>query len=132
MKKLTQSLLISFLMIIAAPAFSKSGMQVIQIFVCEFNDDATAEQLLDVASIWLKAAKKTEGGKNIDVAIRFPIAEGESAKGDFKFVIIAPSFAEWGEFADAYEGSEVESVDEQLNELADCGQSTIWEGMLIE
>ena len=132
MKKLTQSILVSFLMIIAAPAFSNSGMQVIQIFVCEFNDDATAQQLLDVTSSWLKAAKKTEGGKNINVGIRFPIAEGEGAEGDFRFVVTAPSFAEWGAFTDAYEGSEVEGVDEQLYELADCGQSTIWEGMLIE
>ena len=132
MKMFSRSLLVSLLMILAAPAFSNSGMQVIQIFVCEFEDDATAEQLLDVTSAWLKAAKKTKGGKNIDVGIRFPIAEGEGADGDFRFVITAPSFAEWGEFTDAYEGSEVEGVDEQLYELADCGQSTIWEGMLIK
>jgi hypothetical protein len=119
-------------MIIAAPAFSNSGMQVIQIFVCEFNGDATAEQLLDVTSTWLKAAQKTVGGKNINVGIRFPIAEGEGAEGDFRFVVTAPSFAEWGAFTDAYEGSEVEGVDQQLYELADCGQSTIWEGMLIK
>ena len=132
MKNLIRSILVSFLMVIAPPAFSNSGMQVIQIFVCEFNDDSTASQLLDVTSTWLKAAKKTEGGKNINVAIRFPIAEGEGAEGDFRFVITAPSFAEWGAFTDAYEGSEVEGVDQQLNEIADCGQSTIWEGLFIK
>jgi hypothetical protein len=132
MKMFTRSILVSLFMIVAAPAFSNSGMQVIQIFVCEFEGDATADQLLDVTVAWLKAANKTKGGKNIDVGIRFPIAEGEGADGDFRFVITAPSFAEWGEFTDAYEGSEVANVDEQLYELADCGQSTIWEGMLIK
>ncbi|MEH6519520.1 MAG: hypothetical protein V7742_22825 [Halioglobus sp.] len=131
MKKITRSLLISLFVIIAAPAYSDSG-KAIQIFECEFNGDATASQLLDVTAAWLKAARKTKGGKNIDVAIRFPIAEGGDAGGDFRFVIVAPSFSAWGEFTDAYEGSEVEGVDEQLYELADCGQSTIWEGMVIK
>lgn len=132
MNKITKSLLVSLFFIVAAPAYSDSGMMAIQIFECEFNDDATAEQLLAVTSTWLKAAKKTKGGKNVDVAIRFPVAEGTGAGGDFRFVITAPSFAEWGAFTDAYEGSEVEGVDQQLNELADCGQSTIWEGIFIK
>lgn len=132
MKKITRSLLISLFVIAASPAFSESKMLAIQIFECEFNDDATSEQLLDVTAAWLKAANKTPGGKNVDVGIRFPIAEGGEADGDFRFVITAPTFAEWGAFTDAYEGSKVEEIDEQLHELADCGQSTIWEGIIIK
>jgi hypothetical protein len=129
MKAFTKSLLVSLFLIIAAPAFSDSKMSAIQIFVCEFNGDATADQLLEVTAEWIKAGRETEGGKNIDVAIRFPIATGADAHGDFNFVIVFPSFTEWGAFTDAYEGSKVEGVDKQLNEIADCGQSTMWEGL---
>ena len=132
MKIFARSILVSVFLIIAAPAFSDSGMQAIQIFVCEFHGDATADQVLKVTSAWRKAARNTKGGENIDVAIRFPIAEGDDAEGDFRFVITAPSFTEWGAFTDAYEKSEVAGVDEQLYELADCGQSTMWEGMFIK
>ena len=132
MRIFARSLLVSVFLIIAAPAFSDSGMQAIQIFVCEFSGDATADQVLELTAAWRKAARKTKGGENIDVGIRFPIAEGADADGDFRFVITAPTFAEWGAFTDAYEGSEVAGVDKQLYELADCGQSTMWEGMLIK
>jgi hypothetical protein len=125
----SRTVLISLLLIIAAPAFSETKMSTIQIFVCEFNGDATADQLLETTAAWIKAARKTAGGKDIDVGIRFPIAEGSAANGDFRFVTVFPSFAAWGAFTDAYEGSEVEGVDQQLNEIADCGESTIWEGL---
>jgi hypothetical protein len=132
MKTFTQSLLVSIFIIIAAPAFSDPGPQAVQIFVCEFNDDATADQVLEMSSHWLEAARKTKGGKNLDLAIRFPIAEGAAGEGDFRFVIVTPTFAEWGEFTDAYEGSEVSKVDDKFNDLADCGGSTIWEGIVIK
>jgi hypothetical protein len=132
MKTFTRSILVSLFLIIGAPAYSDSGMEAIQIFDCEFNDDATSEQVLAVSADWLKAARNTKGGKNLNVAIRFPIAEGEAGDGDFRFVIVVPSFTEWGEFTDAYEGSEVAKVDERLQELADCGYSTMWEGILIK
>ena len=131
MKATCKSILLSFFLVIAAPAFSESGMA-IQIFECEFVDDGTSAELIKVTKAWLKAARKTTGGKDIDVGIRFPIAEGGDAGGDFRFVIVAPNFASWGEFTDAYEGSEVAAVDEDLYKIADCGQSTIWEGMVIK
>jgi hypothetical protein len=131
MKALAKSALISLFLIMAAPAYSESGMA-IQIFECEFNGDATSDQLIEVTKAWLKAARKTTGGKDIDVGIRFPIAEGGEADGDFRFIISAPDFASWGEFTDAYEGSEVAAVDERLYKIADCAQSTIWEGMIIK
>ena len=131
MKALVKSTLISLFLIIAAPVYADSGMA-IQIFECEFVDDGTADELIKVTKAWLKAAKKTTGGKDIVVAIRFPIAEGGDAGGDFRFIISAPTFAAWGEFTDAYEGSEVAAVDEDLYKIADCGKSTIWEGMVIK
>ena len=134
MKTFTRSILVSLLLIIAAPAYSISGSQVLQIFVCEFvNDKASDDQVLELAAAWLKAAKQMEGGANMGLVIRFPIAEGDGVKGDFTWVISTPTFAEWGAFTDAYEGSAVSKVDDQLFEnLADCGQSTIWEGMILD
>ena len=129
MKIFSRSLLASLLLIIAAPAFSDTKMSAVQIFECEFNGDAGAAQLLEVTAGWIKAARDTKGGKDIDVAIRFPIAEGGEADGDFRFVIVFPSFSAWGAFTDAYEGSEVEGADKNLFKIADCGQSTIWEGI---
>ena len=131
MKIFTRSMLISIFMIMAAPVYSESGIAV-QIFECEFNGDATSDELMDITRAWLKAARKTTGGNDIDVAIRFPIAEGGEADGDFRFIITAPNFKAWGAFTDAYEGSEVAAVDENLYKIADCGQSTIWEGMVIK
>jgi len=134
MKTFTRSILVSLLLIIAAPAYSISGSQVLQIFVCEFVDDkASDDKVLELATAWLKAAKQMEGGANMGLVIRFPIAEGDGAKGDFTWVISTPTFAEWGAFTDAYEGSAVSKVDDQLfDNLADCGQSTIWEGMILD
>jgi len=134
MKTFTRSILVSLLLIIAAPAYSISGSQVLQIFVCEYvNDKASDDQVLELATAWLKAAKQMEGGANMGLVIRFPIAEGDGVKGDFTWVISTPTFAEWGAFTDAYEGSAVSKVDEQLfDNLADCGQSTIWEGMILD
>ena len=66
MKIFARTILVSLLLIIAAPAYSNSGLQAIQIFVCEFNDDATADQVMAMASTWLKAAKGMKGGKNLN------------------------------------------------------------------
>jgi len=130
MKTLTRSVLIALLLLFAVPVYS--GAMVIQKFDCEFNGDATADQVLKTAEVWLDAAKNTKGGANMSVGIRFPIAEGLDSEVDFVFVISTPTFEEWGAFTDAYEGSAVSKVDEQLFDLADCGSSTLWEGMVLK
>ncbi len=132
MKTFAKLFLTSLLLIMAVPAYSDTDAQVIQIFICEFNDDATSDQLLDMTAEWLKAARAMDGGENIQVGIRFPIAEGPAAEGDFRFIIVTPTFTDWGKFTDAYEGSGVAEVDNRLNVLADCGQSTIWEGLMVK
>ena len=129
MKIFFRSVLVSLLLLVAAPAFSDTNMSAVQIFECEFIGDAGSSELIEVTAGWLKAARNTKGGGDIDVAIRFPIAEGGDAGGDFRFVIVFPSFSAWGTFTDAYEGSEVEGADENLFKIADCGQSTMWEGI---
>jgi hypothetical protein len=133
MKTFTSSILVSLFLIMAAPAYSES-LEAIQIFRCEFNDETTSEDdVVELAAAWLKAAKQTEGGKNMSLVVRFPIAAGLGGVADFTWVISVPTFTEWGEFTDAYAGSPVAKVDDQLfGGLADCGQSTMWEGIVME
>ena len=139
MKKVASSILVSLLTFIAAPAFADSYSRVFQVYYCEYtedtaeDDDDADDKVLALADAWLKAAKKTPGGANMNLAIRFPIAEGDGVDGDFVWVISAPTFAEWGAFTDAYDGSEAANVDDELfADLADCGQSTLWEGIVLE
>lgn len=131
MKSITRTILISVLMIFSTPAFSNPDLQTIQIFNCNFNDDATTEQVMKMASKWLKAARTVEGGENLNAFIRFPVAEGDSDI-DFKFVITTPTFKEWGAFTDAYEGSAASKVDDEHEDVADCFKSTIWEGIQVK
>jgi hypothetical protein len=131
MKTCTKSLLVSLLLIIAAPVYSVPT-RTAQIFTCTYNKDETSsEQVQELATAWLKAAKEMKGGANMKVVIRFPIATGSAGKGDFRFVITTPTFSEWGAFTDAYEGSAAAKVDEEFDNIADCGNSTMWEAMII-
>ena len=131
MKTLTLSVLVAMLLVVAAPAYSGSEMRAVQVFVCEFGEDTLEEQVLELASTWLKAAKGMPGGKNLEVAVRFPVAEGIQDAGDFLFYITTPTFAEWGAFTDAYEGSAASEVDDKFEDLIECGDSTVWEGFRI-
>ena len=128
MKTMTRFLLISVLMIFAAPAYSSA----IQLFNCEFNGDATTEDAFAMASKWLKVAKTLDGGKNLQVFVRHPVA-ASSDDIDFIFVLVTPTFAEWGVFTDAYEGSDsITAVDDEFEKVADCADSAMWEGAEIE
>ena len=124
MKTMTRFLFISVLMIFAAPAYSDA----IQIFTCELNGDATNEDAYAMSSKWLKVAKTLKGGENLKVYIRHPVA-ASSDDIDFIFVMTTPTFAEWGEFTDAYEGSDsITASDDEFEKIADCADSSVWEG----
>ena len=127
MKTFIRVMAIAVLMVFAAPAYSEA----IQIFNCEYEGEATEDDVMDMASKWLKAAKTMKGGDNIQIAIRYPVAASVDDI-DFKFVIVTPTFADWGAFTDAYELSELEKVDDELFKVANCGESSIWEGGFIE
>ena len=128
MNKMIRFVLISVLTIFAAPAYSSA----IQLFNCELNGDATGEDVTVMASKWLKVAKTLKGGKNLQVFIRYPIA-ASSDDIDFKLVLVTPTFAEWGVFTDAYEGSDsITDVDDEFEKVADCADSAMWEGAEVE
>ena len=128
MKTLIRVMAITMLMVFAAPAYSET----IQIFNCTYEGEATEDEIMDMAGKWLKAAKTLKGGENIQIAIRFPVAASVDDI-DFKFVVVTPTFAEWGEFTDAYEGAEsIQAIDDSFDKIADCADSAVWEGEEIK
>ena len=127
MKTFVRLMIISMLMLIASPAYSDA----IQIFNCEYAGDATEDDVHAMASKWLAAAKATKGGENLKIVIRFPVAASVDDI-DFKFVVVAPDFAEWGAFTDAYELSKLQEIDDELFKVADCNDASLWEGEIVE
>jgi hypothetical protein len=127
MKTLIRLIIISMLMAVASPAYSEA----IQIFNCEYEGEATQDDVFDMSAKWLAAAKTTKGGKNLKVYIRFPVAASVDDI-DFKFVLVTPDFTEWGAFTDAYELSKLVEIDDELDKVAACNDSAMWEGEEIK
>ena len=127
MKTFIRLMIISMLMLVASPAYAEA----IQIFNCEYEGDATEDDVFAMASKWLAAAKQTEGGKNVQIAVRFPVAASVDDI-DFKFVVVTPNFAEWGKFTDAYDLSKLQEIDDELFKVADCNDASLWEGEVIK
>jgi hypothetical protein len=85
-----------------------------------------------MASKWLNVAKTLKGGKNLQVFIRYPIA-ASTDDIDFIFVLVTPTFAEWGVFTDSYEGSDsITDIDDEFEKIADCADSAMWEGAEVK
>ena len=128
MNTFVRLMIVVMLMIVAAPAYSA---EVVQIFDCEQDEDATDEAIKALAVEWLKAARKLKGGERLEVYIRHPIV-GQLGENDFTFVLRAPSLEEWSVFTSGYGGSELEIIDDKLDELCDCPGSTLWEVEKLE
>jgi len=127
MKTLIRLMIISMLLVVASPAYAEA----IQIFNCEYEGDATEDDVFAMAGKWLAAAKTIEGGKNLQIYIRFPVAASVDDI-DFKFVLVTPDFTEWGAFTDAYEASKLQEIDDELFKVANCGEASLWEGEEIK
>ena len=123
MKTIVRLMLVFMLMVVAAPAYST---EVVQIFNCQQDEDATDEEIKAVAAEWFKAAKKMKGGDQLKIYVRFPIV-GKMGEDDFSFIIRAPSLEEWAVFTSGYKGSVLEEIDDKLDELCDCPDSSLWE-----
>ena len=127
MKKLLSLMIVSLFMLVASPVYAEA----IQIFNCEYEGDATEDDVFDMAGKWLAAAKTLKGGENLQVVIRFPVAASVDDI-DFKFVLVTPTFAEWGEFTDAYEASKLQEIDDELYKIADCNDASMWDGEVVK
>ena len=123
MKTLTRLAIISLFMLIASPVYAEA----IQIFNCQYEGDATEDDINAMAGKWLAAAKTLKGGKNLRIYVRYPVAASVDDI-DFKFVLTTPDFAEWGAFTDAYEMSILEEIDDELEKIAVCEDASLWEG----
>ena len=128
MNKIVMLMLVFMLMLVAAPAYS---FEVIQVFNCQMDDDATDEDIKVVATEWLKAANKMKGGEQLEVHLRHPLV-GQMGEYDFSFMVKVPSLEEWGVFTSGYEGSALEEIDDKMDELSDCPGSTLWEILKLE
>lgn len=127
MKTLIGLMFISMLMVFASPAHSDA----IQIFNCEFEGEATEDDVSVMLKKWIKAAKSLKGGDNLQVYIRYPVAASVDDI-DFKLVLVAPSFAEWGVFTDVYEASAIVEIDDEIEKVADCNDASLWEGAEVK
>ena len=116
-------------LIVAAPAWSAS---VVDIFMCQQDEEATKADLERVAKNWLAAARSMDGGADLELYLRFPVV-ASIGNSDFAAVLVAPSLEMWGKFMDGFEGSPAAKVGkEEFSELADCTDNQLWEVIKIE
>ncbi|MEA3277499.1 MAG: hypothetical protein U9Q81_19890 [Pseudomonadota bacterium] len=123
------SLMLSVMMLSASPAFSAQAMQM---WKCEMDDDATEDEVNGIAREWLKAAKGMKGGDKLEAFVYWPVAVNDTGESDFFFVVVAPSFEEWGKFWDGYKGSPAAQVDNGSVDKVDCPDSAVWESIKVE
>ena len=128
MKTIIRLVVVSLMMVIAAPAYSESFSTFLK---CEQDDEASSQDLQAVASKWLKAAKQMKGGDKLEVYLHFPVV-AQMGETDFAFVLVAPSLAEWGVFMDGYEGSAAQAHDKEWDELASCPNSALFRSVKIK
>ena len=99
---------------------------------CEMDDDATEEQVRERAQDWLKAARQMEGGEQLKAYVYFPVAVNAIGEADVWFVVVAPTFEEWGKFWDNYAGSPAAELEAQHQEKVVCPDSVVWESIKVE
>lgn len=125
MKTIVGMIIVSMLMLVAAPVYSGTAVQV---FKCQEDENVTEEQLDAVANAWLTAARTMPGGEKMELSIFHPVA-AQLGEDDFLFVLEVPSMEEWGKFQDAYPDSVAAKVDVKFGDLADCPDSALWESI---
>ena len=116
------SALLSMSMLFAVPAGAAETMQM---WKCELDDDATEEGVEKHAQVWLKAARQVKGGEGFKASVLFPVAVNVVGQTDFMFVVVAPSFEDWGKFWDNYKDSPAAELESE-SKVA-CPHSALWE-----
>ena len=129
MKKIMGLMLVLALVIAVVPA---NAVRSSQVFHCEMEDDATEEQINAGAAKWLEAAKGQKGGENLEAWVYYPVAVTNMGESDLLFLVVAPSFEEWGVFWDNYEGSPAAKIDKENQEFVICPESALWESVPVE
>ena len=123
MKMMIRLAMISIFLMMAAPAFAGS---IVSVYNCQQSDDASEDDVINTAESWLKEAKKVKGGENLEVRVMFPVAAVMN-DNDFMFVVISPSFTEWGVFMENYEGASEAKDSKTYADIVQCDDSALWE-----
>jgi hypothetical protein len=110
-------------MMFSAPAFADS---VLHIWKCQTNDGKTGADVTAASVAWLEAARKVEGGADMQVFLGWPIA-AHMGDGGFNFVMAVADEQTWGTFY----GNEVandgmEAANAAWSEVATCSSSSMW------
>lgn len=130
MNTIVRLMLVFMLMFVAAPAYAAEATQM---WKCEMDDSASEEDVIALAQEWLKTAKKMEGGERLKAYVYFPVAVNAIGDADVWFVVVAPSFAEWGKFWDNYINSDAAAeAAERRQEKIICPGSALWESVKVE
>jgi len=96
----------------------------VQVWDCGLKDGVDETALLEHAPKWLEAARKVDGGENLQGHIYFPVVIPSSAHTDVKVVLRWPNFSEYGRFWDAYPESDAAELE---GKALDCPGSALWE-----
>ena len=103
-----------------------------QVWACEIRPGKSLDDVRQVSSAWLRAARGMAGGERLQLHIRYPIVVQSSAER-FDFVVRAPSLQAWGAFYDGYHAdSPVAAADAEFAQVAACSGSALWESIIIE
>ena len=128
MRIITSLIIVSILMMVAAPTWTYDLMQII---LCEQADGVTDDQVEQMAAKWFAAAKGVKGGENLEMRLNFPVA-AKAGEIDVAMMLLAPNFAEWGTFMDNYPDSAAEDVDDEYDEFIDCMDGSLWESVTVK
>jgi len=129
MKIIAGLMFVSMLMIVAAPAYAAEATQM---WSCEMEADASEEDVTAGAQAWLAAAKKVKGGERLEAYVYFPVAVNATGDIDVWFVVVAPTFEEWGKFWDNYGGSTAAEIEVRNEEKVVCPDSVLWESIKVK
>lgn len=110
----------------AGPVYAGKAMQM---WSCGLEEGATEEAVEAQAAEWVKAARKLDGGENIEAHVLFPVAVNATGDMDIMFIVTMPTFAEWGKFWDVYPDSDAAANE---GENVFCPDSVVWEAVKVE
>jgi hypothetical protein len=128
MNTIVRLMLVSLLVVVAAPSSAEEAWHVYQ---CEVLDETTEDQIIELASKWLAAARTMKEFEAAELYVFFPVA-AQMGASDFRMLVKVPSFAAWGALWDAYDDSAAADVEDQWSTMFDCPDSWLFEGFKIE
>ena len=127
MKTIVQLIFFSIFMLVTTPSYSGVATHM---WKCEVVGDTSEEDVEKMSQEWLKAAKQVEGGEKLEAYVYFPVAVNVTGETDVLFVVVAPSFEEWGKFWDRYPDSEAAAKED--NDKIVCPHSALWESIKVK